>query len=309
VRRGASGAETNVRRLDATDPNGPSWVASDIPDESIVAAAGPAGIEATFVPRRDRMPKAGMRVGVRMDAVAAGADMGAAYLPRPVAFVRLETEAGQSLPAGFSWSPRLDERTVAAEDGLRAKFLLSRGDGSVEFSQVRTSLEGDAGILAATTGPFPGWSRRGGAVYEFSSPIAAGATPGYRVLRVELEREGQPATVLRTSVRIAPLVDIDADMPHSLPFRDEAQVVRGRVVVRSNGTKRIDGVVSVEVPTDWSVTKGKESKYVIYHTRGEARVPFEIVVPKGEVSTGRIVLVSRIGERVVRREIFLPVGV
>lgn len=308
VRRGPSGAESHIRRLDATDPNGPTWVESDIPDESLVAAAGPSGIEATFIPRRDRMPKAGMRVGLRMDAVALGADMGAAYLPRPVAFVRLETEAGQGLPPGFGWRPRIDDRTVAAEDGLRAKLLLSREDTTLDFSQVRTSLEGDAGIMAATVGPFPGWNRKGGAVYDFASPIASGATPGYRVLRVELEREGQAATILRTSVRIAPLVDVDAEMPHSLPYRDDAQVVRGRVVVRSNGTKRIDGTVTVEAPADWSVTKGKESKYVIYHSRGEARVPFEIVVPKGEVSTGRIVLTSKIGERVVRREIFLPVG-
>lgn len=309
VRKGLSGPEASIRRLDATDPAGPVWLPADVPDESLRAAVGEDGIEVAFTPRRDQAPKAGMRVGVRMDAVAPGADMGAAYLPRPVAFVRLETEAGEGLPPGFGWRPRLANRSVAAEDGLRVGFLLSREDESVQFDQVRSRLEGGDGAMNESTGPFPGWNRKGGAVYDFSSTIAQGTAPGYRVLRVELARAGAPPTVLRTSVRIAPLVDLEVEMPEALPFKEDAQVVRGRIVVRSNGTKRIDGLVEISVPAEWSVTKGNGSRYVIYHSRGEARVPFEIVVPRGEVGTGRIVVGSRVGERHTTREIFLPVGV
>jgi len=310
VRRGSAGPEVSYRSLDATDPAGPVWLPADVPAESVRAAVGAGCIELAFQPRRDLAPKAGDRIGVRMDAIPTGNDMGAAYLPRPVAIVRLETESGIGLPPGFSWKPNLASRSVAREDDFKARFLLSRESEDVVFEKVTASLEGDsAEVMSVTEGPFPGWGRNNGAVYDYASPVRKDSEPGYRVLRLELARPGGEVTVLRTSIRVAQLVDLEPDMPKVLPFSDGAQVVRGKIVVRSNGRNRIDGVLRIQGPETWTVTKGKESKYTIYHSRGVAKVPFEIVVPRGELGTGRIVLTTQIGDRTIEQEVFLPVGV
>lgn len=310
VRRGASGPEVSYRRLDATDRSGPVWLPADVPAESVKAAVGEGCLEMSFHPRRDLAPKAGDRLGVRLDAIPTGNDMGAAYLPRPVALVRLETEMGVDLPPGFSWRPNLPSRSVAREDDFKARFLLSRENENVVFEKVAASLEGDGTeTMAQTEGPFPGWGRNNGAVYDYLSPVRRGSEPGYRVLRLELARPGGAVTVLRTSIRVALLVDLEAEMPKALPFSDGAQVVRGKIVVRSNGRNRVDGVLKIKGPESWTITKGLESKYTIYHSRGVAKVPFELVVPKGEIGTGRIVLSTQIGDRTIEQEIYLPVGV
>lgn len=314
LRKGRSGPDVSFRRLDATDPAGPVWLPADVPAESVQAAVGTEGatvcLELAFTPRRDLAPRAGDRIGVRMDAVPTGSDMGAAYLPRPVAFVRLATETGSNLPPGFSWRPSIPNRTIAREDEFKARFVMSRETEDVVFGQVAASLEGEKpDTMSRLEGPFPGWGRNNGAVYDYSSPVRNDAEPGYRVLRVELQRPGGEVAVLRTSVRVAPLVDLEPEIPSALPFKEDAQVVRGKIVVRSNGKNRVDGTLKIECPADWSVTKGKESKYTIYHSRGVAKVPFEIVVPRGELGTGRIVLTTQIGDRTIQQEVFLPVGV
>jgi len=309
----AGGAPSvSVRRLDASDPNGPTWVASGVLNESVKVAAG-AGtgtwdLEASFVPPSAKAPATGSRYGIRIDAVPAGAPTGEAFQPRALGFVKLQMDLGQDLPSGFSWKPDFLVRSVPVDDAFKVKYHFKKTE-DVAFNQVECRAEGLAqGMMATGSRPFPVWDKKGAAKDEYVSSIATKAGVGYRVLRMTLGDGSEKKTVLRSSFRIADLIDFDVRLPKSLNLDPDARIVRGSVDLRSNGLRRVDGAFNIKVPEAWTVTRGKGTNFVIYHARGMAKVPIEIIVPRDQVGVFPLTFTAKVGDKTIEKTTFLSVG-
>jgi hypothetical protein len=300
-----------VRKVHASLPDGPAWAPVSVPQEALRTAVGRDGedwiLEAQWIPSEPAAPAVGRRLGVRIDTAPAGSDVGPAYLPRPMAFVTLQFDQGRNLPVGFGWRPAFVVRSVPVEDRFRVKFLFSREE-PVSFDRIDFRPEGLAsGDMTAENAPFPEWNGKGRASNVYESAISPSARPGYRILRTTLTHGGA-ATELRSSFRIAELVDFEVNLPKSLPMSPDARIVRGSVDVRSNGMRRIDGKFSFSVHPDWTVTRGRQTDFTIYHSRGVRKVPLEFIVPKDSVGLFPLMFQAVIGDKTVTRTIYLPVG-
>ncbi|MCW5939143.1 MAG: hypothetical protein KF884_03605 [Fimbriimonadaceae bacterium] len=301
----------SARRLDATEPEGPAWVPVSVPPEALRMAVGIEGedwiLESQWIPFEPVAPAAGRKMGVRIDTVPTGSDLGPAYLPRALSFVSLQMDQGRNLPIGFSWRPEYMVRSVPVEDRFKVRFRFVR-EGEVRFDQIEYRPEGLAAKeMTAGRLPFPEWNQKGQASNVYESAISGSARPGYRILRSTLTHNGA-ATELRSSFRIAELVDFDVNLPKSLPLSPEARIIRGSVDVRSNGMKRVDGKFSFSVHPDWTVTRGRQTDFSIYHSRGVRKVPLEIIVPKDTMGVFPLMFQAVIGDKTVSRTIYLPVG-
>ncbi len=302
----------SVRRLDGTQPNGPVWLEAAVPASSVTlsGAKGDDGwvLEGAFRPAVPLAPAAGRRLGLRVDAVPMGSDLGPAFMPRPLAFVSLQTDMGQALPTGFRWRPETLVRDVPVEDEFKVRYAFERA-GAVEFEQLEYRVEGSGrDAMAAGTQPFPTWNSKGRAAFDYASRIRPDTRPGYRVLRTSLRQPDGSLTVLRSSFQVAELVDFKIDLPRELPPSPEARIVKGHVVVRSNGMKRVNGRFSISVPEEWTVSRGSDVPLTIYHSRGSARIPVEIIVPKDTVGTFPVKVEARIGDRIIAKTVYVPVG-
>lgn len=302
----------SVRRLDATDPNGPKWVSSGVLTESIKlhTAKTEAGwsLEAAYTPPVSESPVQGQKYGVRIDGVATGADLGPPYEPRNVAFLNLQYDLGQNLPSGFSWKPDFLVRNVPVDDSFKVKYGFKRTE-PVNFKQVDFRAEGEAkNLMAAGSRPFPAWDKKGRIGEEYATLISRGAPVGYKVLRLTLVGEDGSTTVLRSSFKISDLVEFDVNLPKSLKLDPDARIIRGSIDVRSNGLKRVNGEFNFKIPDAWTVTRGKTTNFTIYHSRGVSKVPVEFIIPKDTVGVFPLTFTAVIGEKTVTKTIYLPVG-
>ncbi len=300
-----------VRFLDATDPTGPMWRDGGVPPEAVkVAAAATEGgwiLEGSYVPPYRQGPEAGKRLGVRVDAVPANIDLGEAYLPRGLAFVNLQLDSSRGLLPGMSWRPVVANRSVAREDRLKLKFEVQRDDETVQLNRFEYRGEGLAkDMVASGMQPFPPFNRNKSAL-DFDSIIARDAVPGWRVIRAEILGAGEQPILLRTSVRIADVVDFEVAIKENLQGSTDMQIIRTNVILRSQFTGRIEGTFFTEVPQDWSVSKGKEQKFAIYHSRGTARIPVEIIVPRNTVGVFPLTFKAKVGDDEMFKTIYLPI--
>jgi hypothetical protein len=308
----SEGPAVSTRVLDATDPNGPQWFPGRVLPESLDVAAQQSGetwrLEAAHIPTPEWSPQAGRRVGVRVDGIEAGADTGPAFFPRPVTMVTLQTDVGRGLPPGFAWKPDFGVRSVPVEDTFRAKYGFEGGRAS-GYDRLEFRGEGFARqLMSEVEQPFPVPDGKDRGRFEFATALSPAAKVGYRVVRVTLKGTDGPETVLRSSFRIAELLDFDLSLPKSLPLSPEARIVRGHVTLRSNGTKQIRGDFAFQVPDEWTQTKGQTANVTIYHGRGVQRVPLEFIVPKDTVGVFPLRMSVKIGEKTVDRTVFLPIG-
>ncbi len=302
----------SVRRLDATDPAGPRWIDANMLHEAVKMAVSKTdtgwSLEASYTPPATVAPTTGTKLGVRVDTVPAGSDIGDAYLPRSLSFVTLAFDYGQNLPTGFSWKPDFLVRRVPVEDTFKVKYGFKR-DAPVEFKQIEYRPEGYAkGVMAEGTRPFPLWDKKGRCGEEYTTSLGKDASLGYRVLRATLKNADGSETVLRSSFRVAELLDFDVNLPKSLDMSSDARIVRGSVALRSNGLGRITGQFELKVPGEWTITRGKDTKFTIYHSRGVSSIPVEIIVPKDTVGVFPLTFTATIGEKVITKTLFIPVG-
>lgn len=302
----------SVRRLDATEAGGPKWTNAAVINESVKLAATSSDtgwtLEAKFTPPSHEAPAVGSRLGVRVDCVPTGSDMGEPYFPRAMGFLNLQFDLGQNLPSGFSWKPEFLVRTVPVDDSFKVKFGFKRTE-DVEFSQVDYRAEGYAKKLMATgSKPFPTWDKKGRIGDDYATIIARDAGVGYRVLRLTLTGKDNQSTVLRSSFKIADLIEYEVKLPKTLPLDPDARIIRGSVNLRSNGLKRISGTFHFGAPEAWTATRGKETSFVIYHSRGVAKVPIELIVPKDTVGVFPLTFTSKVGDKTITKTIYVPVG-
>lgn len=302
----------NIRRLDATDPNGPKWVPANVLMESIKVSAKKADqgwiLESSFIPQATMAPAPGQKLGVRCDLVPTGSDLGEPSVPRVLSFVSLQYDLGQNLPTGFSWKPDFLVRNVPVDDDFTVKYGFRRTE-EIGFDHIEFRPEGSAqGTMASGQRPFPDWDKKGRTREDYKTSIAKDAGTGFRILRVSLHKEGQPETVLRSSFKISELVDFNVNLPKSLELHPDARIIRGSIDIRSNGLKSIKGVFNLSVPEEWTVTRNKQTNFTIYHSRGLAKIPVEFIIPKDTVGVFPLKYQAVIGDKTIAKTMFLPVG-
>lgn len=302
-----------VRTLNASVAGEPVWQDGGVPPEQIQIAVQPSAdggfvVESSYQPVFGRGPAEGSRTALRIDTPPTGVELGEAYKPRAMATVFLQFDSSRGLPLGVSWRPAVVNRSVARADRIRMTFGVRREEGAFAPVRVETRAEGLAkAVLRSATEPAPGFDTKGRMEVAYDSVIPPGAALGWRVVRATIADAGGQEFVLRSSVRLADLVDIEIGFPRESRSTGEAQIVRGSVTLRSQFSGRLEGVLTMVAPAEWSVTRGKSSPFLIYHTRGSSRVPVEFVIPRGQTGVFPITFRAQIGTEVVERRVFYSV--
>ncbi len=300
-----------VETLDATDPNGPTWKPGGVLPETVKYIAAVQGsrwtLEASYTPSYSQAPAPGKRIGMRMDVVPQGFATGEAFLPRSLAFLVLQLDSSLGLPRWMSWRPQFRSRSTAREDRFQMSYSFRREDGDVQ--PLLLSIRGE-GLARAVMGekkePFPPFGT-GRVNVEFGSTIATESNPGWRVMRAEVSLPSGEPIVLRSSFRIAPLLDFSPRLPFAIKGSQDAQIIRGSVQLQSQFNGRVEGQFELTGPEEWTVTRGKKEGFLIYHPRGTAQVPVEFIVPRNTVGFWPLKMKATVGETVIEQTIFVSI--
>src|SRR5690606_13152257 len=136
---------------------------------------------------------------------------------------------------------------------LKFRFNFTLEPDCPPLQQIDVIGEGYArDAISQMTKPFPEPDRRSNASVDYQSGIQPDSSSGYRVLRATLLAADGRMAVIRTSFRIADLIDFEWDLPRQIRYSQESQVVRTTVTLRSQATGRIDGTFDYVLPDEWS---------------------------------------------------------
>lgn len=304
---------TTTRVLDASDPNGPVWSEGKVIPDTVMTAGKASSeywnLEGKYTPFGERVePKLDARPGVRIDMVPSGADLGAAFMPRSMAFTRLRFDKSRDLMSGVTWRPDFRNRSVARTEPLQLRLAFEMGPDAPPMKSIDLGAEGlGRTAVNSMTVPFPGLNRQGRGFHDYRSEIADVASGGWRVFRASVLAEDGRIATLRSSFRVADLLDIDTGMPTRLTYSDQPRTVKATVVLRSQASGRIEGEMDYRLPQDWAASRGKGNKFLIFFARGQARIPVEFVVPAGASGVFPVTVVARVGERVMERRTFIVI--
>ncbi|MBS1707251.1 MAG: hypothetical protein JSS65_00865 [Armatimonadetes bacterium] len=305
--------KVTLRRLDATNPNGPKWIPAAVPTETLKFSAKVNGdtwsMEAAYDADEKGDPiKEGKKFGLRIDLAPEDMELDKPYLPRTMTFVRLQYDNSTDLFSGLSWRPNIPNRSFAREDEFRIRyeFHVDPEGPSIKNFEVEGSGRA-ASVLTKIRNPFPVPDAKGRARVDYVTRVAPGASPGYRIVKGTLTTADGREAVVRTSVRIADLVDIDPNFPMELKASDDAQIIRGGVTYKSQATGRISGTHTMTVPTGWTASRGGQANLLVYHTRGQQRVSLEFIVPRGTKGTFPVKFEAQIGDRTITKTVYVHV--
>ncbi|MBL8069126.1 MAG: hypothetical protein JNM28_11800 [Armatimonadetes bacterium] len=302
-----------VRQLDATDRSGPVWVVPRLLPNSVQVAAKNStaywNMEASFLAAGlSKEVKEDSRVGLRIDIVPEGTDTGPAYLPRNLAFLRMRFDKSRNLFSGVVWHPGIRNRAVARLDPLKFNFDFELDPDAPAIQSVDVVGEGYArDAINQVTVPFPALDRKNRATVAYSSQIKESAVGGYRVLRATvLAADGRIAQI-RSSFRIADLVDFDFGLPTTVRFSENPQVVKGVVTIKSQGEGKINGRFTMKLPDSWSGRRGQQEDFLIYYPRGTAKVSVEYSIPGGATGTFPVELTAKVGDLEIQKVVYVMI--
>jgi hypothetical protein len=277
-------AVATTRVLDATLRGGPEWKSAETKSLRLAGASRNGGWSLEGTLSVGGSFKAGKTIGARLSSVAISADGGAAHLPRALSYVRLGFDAAVGLPSSVTWGSDTRLREVAREDGVEMEFTIK---GTDQYSTALVRGEGFArNDLAVSSRPV---DKSG---FDYKSAIAPNAKPGWRIIQASVG-----GAVLRTSIKISELVEIEVDLPDEVPYSSVDRSVRGRVDVRSTGVGRIEGQYDVVADPAWTVKKGGEQRVLIYNPRGRERISLDFLVPGGSQGEFSIVFTVTVGSQ------------
>lgn len=305
------GVQPRMRLLDATIRSGPEWVVPPLLEDALKVAVMTSDNDWTAEVKLLSLGiadvKAGAPIGVRIDAVNEARDAAQPFWPRPTALTTLQMEKALNLPPGMSWRPSYRVRSLPQGDMLRVG-LEFRDPASPAFARMAMRVLGLAATEATVVEqPFPGFDSKGKAFANYESAIAPGTPIGYRVLQVRLTPDDGPDATMLTSFQVADLVMFDVNLPNNLVTKDEAQIVRGNVIIRSQSFDKLQGSFNIVPPEGWTVAKGNGTGFTIYHSRGSYRVNVELIAPPGARGLFPLRLRADIGAKRVEQAILLPV--
>lgn len=309
----ADGPVVRIRLLDASSPGNPVWENGGVPPDQVKIAVqlgpdGVASVEATYTPILGLEPQEGRRVALRMDTVPTGSELSEVFFPRALTSVYLQMDSSRDIPLGVSWRPTIVNRVISRQDRLKLNFSLTREEGNWTAQRTEIRAEGTArDHLRVLTEPASDFDRRKRMDLVYESTISPQAPLGWKVVRATFTDQAGQQFIIRSSIRLANLVDIEIGFPRETRVSQEAQIIRGSINLRSQFSGRLDGVLTLIAPPEWTVTKGKESKFLIYHTRGLAKIPVEFVIPRGQAGVFPMTLKATMGGETVERKFFYSV--
>ncbi len=293
-------ATATVRALDTSGRGGPEWKDAEATAVKVLGSASGEHwtVEGTY--SLGKSAHAGATIGALLRSFGSGEDSGQAFLPRPLSYVRFGFDGSVGLPSGVTWSSDARLREVAREDGVTMEFVI-RGESQYSTAVVRG--EGFArDDLSVVSHSLPSSGPRGSSSFEYKSPIAASATPGWRIIQASVG-----GAVLRTSIKIAELVEIDVDLPEVVAFSTKDHSIKGRVDVRSTGLGRIEGQYDVVVDPGWTVKRGGTQRVLIYNPRGREGVNLDFVVPAGSQGEYPVTFTVSVGSQVFTKTVLVKI--
>ena len=300
-------ASVTVRTLSALGRQGPAWAGTSPKAVSAIAseADGKWTVEGNVAFNAERIVE-GRTVGVLMDVLPAGGDAGPAYLPRALHYLRLGFDAATGIPEGLGWHSKTKLREVAREDQINLSFELN-GAGNYSTAEIRCEGWG-RDDLTTVTKEFMGFNRKGQASFEYSSEIAPEAPAGWRIVRATLKNPDGSETVLRTSIKIADLIEFELKLPEQLVYTPEARTIRGSLLVRSTGVGRVEGRYDVAVDRTWAMKKGGPQRILIYNPRGREQINLEIVVPAGSAGEFPVTFTVTVGAKTFTKSVVIAIS-
>lgn len=313
IRMDGEQPKAEVRQLDATDRSGPVWVVPRLLPNAVMVAAKNStaywNLEAVVnVEGFSREIKEDSRVGVRVDLIADGTDVGPSYIPRNMSFMRLRFDQSRNLFSGLVWRPGIRNRNVARLDPFKFGFNFEVEPGAPGLQSVDVVGEGYArDAINQVTVPFPATDGRGRATVNYSSEIKNDAVGGYRVLRATLLATDGRIAQIRTSFRIAELIDFDFGMPTTVKYSDDAQVIKGSVTLKSQGEGRISGRFNMKLPDTWTGRRGQQEDFLIYFSRENAKVVVEYSIPGGSTGVFPVVLTAKVGDHEISKIVYVTI--
>jgi len=313
VKWNGTAPELTARRLDATRPEGPTWVdAPSIAGSSKVAAAveGDKWVAELSLtdPGLALIPtKADAPIGMRFDAIAPTEAVAEAYLPRALGMVTLSMDRGANLPTGFKWAPEFKGRSVVPGESFRIRLTFN-GTDMLDFKRIDMRTEGLAQNETNSLGlPFPAFDRKSRAFVDYETNVTPEAETGWRILRGTLTDGAGRTTIVQTCYEIGSLVQFDFEMPKKLQSSSEPQTLRLATFVRSNTKKRVNGVFRVGKSDVFSIDNGSDKPFVIYNARGSKRQVFEITIPGGFKGALPVDLIAEVGAQTYEQRVWLEI--
>jgi hypothetical protein len=302
------------RRLDLSNPNEPRWLEDSIMAKSVYALGSEGektwDVEFKLLGVGLSPMTIGKNIGLRFDAVKKGHETPVGYIPRALTTVRLVMNRSTELPEGLKWDATFKKaRNVAFGEpiSVRLDFQHLKGAKTADFRKVSLRSQGvDDEIITSITQPFPGFNRKGRAYLNYLATMPYQSTAGYRVLRANLESPEGKTTTLEASYHVCDPILFDVNLPTNLVSKNEGQILRGSVTLRSQSMYKLNGVFTLEVPEGWTVTKGKNKKFAIF-SNGIAHIKLELIVPKGAKGLIPLTYKADLGERVVQQTILYPI--
>ena len=305
------GVQATLRKLDATNRSEPKWL--EVPyDEHSLLATGVTGAggwtsEVRFAPVGFGAMRAGMKVGIRAESIDPAAGAGEPYAPRQTALVFLGWDRSSGLPSGMTWEPEFLTRQVTPDDLFKFRFNFSNpGETALNRIACRSAGLAEASTISFQM-PFPDWDNKGRSLVDYETRIHRDATLGYRILECRGVGSKNEAFIIQTSYGIVDTVTPDVELPLNLTKSPDAQIVTGKVLIRSNSLKSVRGKVTVTVPEDWSVNKGKTADFRIYSSRGLSTIPLVLVAPQGASGLIPIEVAIDIGSKKISKRFSLSI--
>ncbi|MBV6457297.1 MAG: hypothetical protein HONBIEJF_00405 [Fimbriimonadaceae bacterium] len=290
--------------LDCTDREGPKWVPAPLIEDVLKCGGSPGtdswtvelGFQAVGLPIVDK----GVRFAFRSDTVALDSAQPDPFLPRKMSGISLQMEKTQNSPPGLAWKAEYRARSVAPGDAIKIKVAMRNVTQIRRFEMFTEGLAKDQATVVAE--PFPKPDEKGRASVTYDAKLSESATTGYRVLRTTLVDDAGSESWLRTSYQVSDLVTFDPRLPGDTKFKaNDSQIVRGLVHIRSRSGNRLDGKLTIRLPKGWTVSKGSDVGFSIYHSRGMAKVNLELIVPPGAKGAYPLTYIATIGDKVIEQ--------
>lgn len=294
-------ATVSSRRLDATRESGPVWV--DQP--SLERAASVTGSEGNGEAQIEALVQdPGLDVlsigdksafGVRMDLAMPGS--GVAYLPRAMTAVRLATARASAMPVGVNWKVEDPGRDPTPGRKTSVRFSFSANvDPGFKKIEVRP-MGGLANQAKALNEAFPAF-QKGRSFVDYEASTSRTAPVGYHLLTATLFTADGIPSMIQASMRVSPLVDFLVPT-NRFSLKKGVQEFKIPFYIKSNSILRLDGSYEVHDPTNWTLKRGSDQKFLIYNSRGSVRRVLTAKIPADAEGPTPLRFSAQIGDRTV----------
>jgi hypothetical protein len=283
VSPGAEKPVLKARLLDATRVSGPAWVDLDGFELTSTVAARTEGGNTTYeltlldpgiglLPTDDQT-----KISIRADAPLATEGVFQPFVPRVLSPVVLGMQRSAGLPSGMRYNMEGAGKSVPPGEFMRLRLTFN-GNNNMNLNMVSVRSEGLAkdGTTKLEV-PFPKFDAKGRAFVDYSTTVATNVPLGYKVLRAELQSADGIKSLMEASYRIAPPMDFDLVFQKA-PIGTMDRSQRYVFYVRSNGGRRIDGNMSIQVPAPMRILNQNSWKLQLAANQ-RSRYTFDMFIP------------------------------